>query len=273
LFCDAGGLITISGGEPSLVKNIDILLDTNNKFYIFTNMSIIPDWYAHDNVLLIAGTFHEECISEKKFIHNALRVQESGKRIYAKLIVKPQKMISVELWEKLWSLGIPAHFTPLEYDYYFTENMIHGIRTKFLTSCMYNARFFWPPPGKIESVLCKAGTKEMFEISSKGIVGRCSSLCDISKNMLYNQPRLCSKNDCFCEWHHFASMARAEENDRWTRWIQTGRWTMPDQREFEEFLRNMHWDPRGRTKQVLEEYHYKLEIAKEKFSSAETVSL
>jgi hypothetical protein len=194
-------------------------------------------------------------------MNNLIRLHQSGKRVYAKIIVKPQEQINQFIWEKLWNLGIPAHFVPLEYDHYFNEHIIDRIRANFLTSCMYIARFFRPPQFNIRPVLCKAGTKEMFEVSSGGIVQRCSNVGNIANNILYSQPQLCAKNDCFCEWHHFASMARAEENFRWTEWINTGRWIMPEQREFEKFISAMRYDPGGRTKRVLSEYQKKLQIS------------
>jgi hypothetical protein len=207
------GLITLSGGEPALAKNMAVLLKRlpQHKFAAFTNASLLPEWFFYDNFVLPIATYHAECIKGPVFIENVRRLFENGKRVIVKIIVKPdEEFLPAAIWEQLWSIGIPAHFVPLEYDYYFYPEIIHEISTLYLTSCLYNARFFKPEPGNISEYLCRGGTVDMFDITSEGYIQRCSTVSITHTSTIFQKtihskflpnPEPCSVNYCYCEWH------------------------------------------------------------------------
>jgi len=185
------GLISLSGGEPALAKNIAILLKRlpQHKFAVFTNASLLPEWFFYDNLVLPIATYHAECIKEQVFIENVKRLFDNGKKVIVKIIVKPdEEVLPITLWERLWSIGIPAHFVPLDYDYYFYPDIINEISHKYLTSCLYNARFFRPEPGNISECFCMGGTIDMFEISSRGYIQRCSTVAITPPQKTTNPP-------------------------------------------------------------------------------------
>lgn len=251
------GLVSVSGGEPALARGFPALVQglTRHKLAVFTNLSLVPDWYLHDRCLLFIATYHEECIDQERYVDNAVGLARQGKRVVAKLIVKPEPgslEAQLPLWEKLWSHGVAAHFVPLEFDYYFGRQVVEDIRKHFLTSCLYNARFFRPASKAIDARPCAGGTARMFEIRSDGSFARCSSVHDmppessIFSPLLFGKPRGCTRNDCFCEWHHWANMARAHENARWTFYLTDNIWQRPCAEEFDDFIDRMYWDRGGR---------------------------
>jgi len=251
------GLVSVSGGEPALARGFPALVRglTRHGLAVFTNLSLVPKWYLSDRCLLFIATYHEECIDRERYLDNAVGLARQGKRVVAKLIVKPTPgslEAQLPLWEKLWSHGVAAHFVPLEFDNNFCRQVIEDIRRHFLTSCMYNARFFRPSSGAIAARPCAGGTARMFEIRSDGAFARCSSVHDMPPEstmfspLLFLEPRKCTRNDCFCEWHHWADMARAHENARWTSYLVDNTWQKPSAEEFDEFIGRMHWDRNGR---------------------------
>lgn len=164
------GLITLSGGEPTIAKNTERLLEwlPQHKFAAFSNGSCLPKWIFYDNFILPIVTYHSDCINESVFIKNVKTLFDYGKKVIVKIICKPdENTLPVDIWEKLWSIGIPAHFVPLEYDYYFPLDIIQKVSNEYLTSCLYNSRFFRPEPASIPECICQGGTKDMFEITSK----------------------------------------------------------------------------------------------------------
>jgi len=71
-----------------------------------------------------------------------------------------------------------------------------------------------------------------------------------NNNLFFFEPQPCSTNRCMCEWHHWADAARANENDRWTKYLQTGIWEMPNCCELEQFIDDKFWCRKGRTKKT-----------------------
>lgn len=199
------GLIALSGGEPGLTKNIHDFIkgQTRHKFMVFSNASYMPEWFYEDNIKFVIATFHEECISKEKFFENVKRFYDSGKKVIVKIIVKPHlRSLDKELWGKAWEHGIPAHFTPLEYTYWFHDSLLEDIKSS-LTSCLYNARFFRSALTCGSSTRCRGGTDKMFEVSADGVISRCSFIHNTDNGNLevpsfYESARPCAFKNCDC---------------------------------------------------------------------------
>jgi FkbM family methyltransferase len=210
-------------------------------------LSTIPKWIENRNIRLVIAAFHEQFANPDRFKNNLLQLKELGKRPVAKLIVKPGEEYSqIPLWEDWNSSGIPTHLTPLEYDYKFSPSFLDDLKNRYLTSSLYNARFF--RTGSNVSKLCNAGTNEMFEVNPDGRIVRCSANQSFVANFLdepvvFNtEPSSCNMVGlCYCEWHHWSGNAPANDNETWTDYVRNGYWRLPDKAEFIDFINVMGW--------------------------------
>ena len=244
------GVIMLSGGEPTLWKDLPQIVSAlpQHDWVLLSNLSSIPKWVENQNIKIVIAAFHEQFANPERFKNNLLHLKEMGKRPVAKLIVKPGEEYSlIPLWEDWNSSGIPTHLTPLEYDYKFNPAFLDDIRSKFLTSSLYNARFF--RTSSAVSTYCSAGTNEMFQVNADGRIVRCSTNQESIGNLLdetlsFNERYIpCDMaSSCYCEWHHWAKNAPANDNEVWNNYVRNGYWRLPDETEFEKFIKDMCWE-------------------------------
>lgn len=243
------GVIMLSGGEPTLWRELPFIVSAlpQHDWVLLCNLSNIPKWIEHNNIRLVIAAFHEQFADPDRFKDNLLQLKQMGKRPVAKLIVKPGEEYSqIPLWEEWNSSGIPTHLTPLEYDYTFSPSFLDDLKDRYLTSALYNARFF--RTGSEESKLCTAGTNEMFQLNPDGRIVRCSANQSCVANFLDEpvvftpEPSACNMVGlCYCEWHHWSGNAPANDNDVWTDYVRSGHWRLPDKTEFINFINEMGW--------------------------------
>ncbi len=252
------GLISVSGGEPTLWKDLPVLFDAlpQHGWILFTNLSFLPNWIEHPQIKLIVPAYHEEYAQEDKFSEHLTRLKQMGKRLHVKIIVKPeQEYHQVGRWEKWNAQGIPASFTPLEYTYYFKSDFIRDLIYKYRTCSLYNARFFRSEAAFGQ--VCCAGTSQAFQVMPDGRLVRCSTVAQgLGEDQLatIGQPRFNASAQpcdlaasCYCEWHHWGGMAPANDNAAWTKYIDTGVWETPTLDDLYQFVLDMNWNPSGRT--------------------------
>jgi hypothetical protein len=252
------GVIMLSGGEPFLWKSAPRVLDALPQHYwvFLTNLSFLPSWVDHPNIKLFIPAYHEEFADAERFTANLEELARRKRRIHVKIIVKPgREYEQVPLWER-WNAipGVVASLVPLEYTAQFSPGFLNDVKTRFRTCALYNSRFFRAdsPP----DVVCAAGTAQAFQVNADGRVVRCSTIFDGTgsdgSGSLFNpvfdeEPRRCTATvSCFCEWHHWAQMTPAHDNDTWTRYVETGIWERAGLEELERFVVSMRWDPTGR---------------------------
>lgn len=253
------GVIFVAGGEPIMWKALGDMMDRLPQHYwtILTNLSGVPKWLTHSNVKLVVPAYHEEEASPEKFGDNLAKLRDAGKPTHAKIIVKPEREYEqIPLWEKWNAEGTVTSLVPLEYTFFFRKTFLVDLITKFRTSSLYNARFF--RSDVVRNTFCRAGTREMFQVNPDGAIVRCSTIQETTRDgdqkgniflpQFNAQAKSCSMyNQCYCEWHHWASMSPAHDNDVWTEFAQTGRWRPPTIAEMEHFVREMGWNLAGRT--------------------------
>jgi hypothetical protein len=110
----------------------------------------------------------------------------------------------------------------------------------YCQSEMYYRRFY--VLGR-EQGLCHAGTKNSFQVDGLTLT-RCGHYSSISLNNVpkmlrqlhggyvgdmehpkfYDKPKVCNLTECFCENFHFGGILNDSENERWQKFIDTGRW-------------------------------------------------
>lgn len=244
------GVIMLSGGEPTLWKDLPHLITAlpQHDWVMLTNLSNVPKWMETPRVKLVIAAFHEQFANRDRFRENLLRLKDAGSRPVAKLIVKPGEEYSLlPLWEEWNSLGIPTHLTPLEYDYTFAPSFLEEVRRKYLTSCLYNARFF--RSGSKQTKNCPAGTDEMFQVNADGKIVRCSTNQQYLGHLLdegiqFNTtPCACDMaGSCYCEWHHWSGNAPANDNRVWTEYARSGHWQLPQESDLIAFVTDMKWE-------------------------------
>jgi len=234
------GCITVSGGEPTIWKSMpDIIERLPQHYWIFlSNCSYIPDWIHQDSVKLVIAAWHpEQAIDIEAFADRVSRL----KRAVAKVIVFPDKeQEAVGYHETLHDLGIVSHLVSCEYPHVFSQDMLDYI-VAYPTSLMYNSRFFIN--GATTERLCDAGTSSMFQINPNGKIMRCSQstvVSDIFNPEWYEESMSC-KMHCYCEWHHWAGTAMANDNPTWERFVDTGEWVAPTKDELVLFLERNRW--------------------------------
>jgi len=236
------GVIMVSGGEPVLWKAMPRLIEElgQHKWVILTNLSKVPAWLLHDRVVLVIAAYHKEFTHLPTFIKNLKRIY----RPIVKILVEPNSETEhLSVWDTLWTHGIPTHLAPIEWPRGFSESFLDRIRSgELLTNLMYNSRFFCGPTNK--SRLCIAGTRDMFQIGLDGGFGRCSQGGPIHGRLgdqkWLDEPHECSFS-CYCEWHHWAGMTLANDNNVWNRYVDTGIWTIPRVDELKPFVEKMEW--------------------------------
>jgi hypothetical protein len=251
------GVILVGGGEPTLWKDLPDLMDRlpQHRWVILSNLARVPDWLLHPNIVLILPAFHQERAKFDQFTRKLDRLLQAGRRLGIKLIVHPHReMEHLEKWRTWNEMGVPTHFTPLEYTHFFSREFLDFLVEEALTSCLYNSRFFRPDVTNSPR-LCFAGTQKMFQLNPSGTIQRCSSRHgfedaaqppELAKPWFHEEPKHCDGDGCFCEWHHWSGAALANDNATWTHYVETGEWVRPTQAELREFIRKMQWDPAGR---------------------------
>jgi len=262
------GCITVSGGEPVLWKDFPIILEAlpQHSWIILTNLSRLPHWISHPNIVLIIPAYHEEFAKEERFTIHLSQLKAMDKRVHVKLIVKPKEEYNqIRLWEKWNNMLVPTSLTPLEYSYTFPKKFLKDVIFKYRTCSLYNSRFF--RVNKPINRFCLAGTKTAFQVNKDGNIARCSTVQDyeegkniFSPHYYFNeQYKWCSADNCYCEWHHWGQMARANDNHIWTKYIETGSWEIPSISELYQFILDMEWDVAGRNLEDSKESLFKLE--------------
>lgn len=239
------GVIMVSGGEPVLWEAMPRLLEELPQHYwvILTNLSILKRWLFHDRVKLVIAAYHHEFTPVDAFTEKLLALR--GKVMVKILVVPGVEEEHLGLWKRWGDLGIPTHLVPISWPMGCQPEFLDRFRSgELLTSCMYNSRFFneWVHvPRK-----CVAGTRDMFQVMPGGGFSACSQTGKIEaggtimKPVWNEKPRLCDQS-CSCEWHHWAGMALAEDNQVWDNFAETGEWENPTMEQFRKFVENMKW--------------------------------
>ncbi|UOD35543.1 radical SAM protein [Deferribacteraceae bacterium V6Fe1] len=243
--------VTVSGGEPALFSNFPQLIKKlpKIKWIVFTNLTILPEWYFDDNISLLVPSYHN-IVDKLNFLKNIKLLKREGKRMHCKIIVHPNNEYrDLDLFEKLWEISIPTSFVPLEYTYFFREEFLKSLITKYRTSLLYNSRFF--RLDYLCSRKCKAGTLDGFQINSDCTIVRCSTnqikISDIFNFHLYSKKVQCNVNSsCYCEWHHWNEWTLANDNEIWSDYVTKGIYKKPTIKELYEFIIKMRWLESGR---------------------------
>jgi len=239
------GVITVSGGEPTLWEAMPSLLDQLSQHYwvILTNLSRPVSWLRDDRIKLVIAAYHEEFTGP----HFAKYLKELGGKSIVKILVTPESEHKhIGLFHHLNNdHGIPAHLVPISWPKgcspLFLERFLKG---DLLTSAAYNARFFskWVRVPRD----CIAGTRDMFQVAHKGSFNRCSQAGIVRPQGSIFAPRWnegpepCDQS-CYCEWHHWAGATLANDNEVWNYFVETGEWERPTVAGFREFLEKMEW--------------------------------
>jgi len=236
------GVIMVSGGEPLLWADMPHLIDALPQHYwvILTNLSMLPDWLRHKNVRLVVCAYHKEFTVPAHFFKRLRGLP----RAIVKIIVEPgMEHEHIPFWSKCWVNGVPAHLVPIEWPRGFSDKFIACLTSgKYLTSSMYNSRFFSGPVERPR--LCIAGTRDMFQIGPGGKMGRCSQSGGIQGSVfdpVFNDVVTQCSDSCYCEWHHWSEMTLANDNDVWNHYIETGVWKIPTISGFRNFVEKMGW--------------------------------
>jgi hypothetical protein len=250
------GIIQIGGGEIGLYDEFYKVIEAlpQHRWIIITNLSRVPDWYYHKNIILIGATPHDEFAKPDMFLKNCRSLGDKNKRVSSNLLVKPnEEYKSVALYKLFWDNGVPAHLAPLLYHYYYSSSFVIDMIKNYRTSCMANAKFFLDEKIKTERK-CAAGMKNHFFINHNGFIGRCNSnfeqidgVSTIFNPVFYEEAKLCGEKSKFCYCEHNSGLSLADENKRVQKFIETGLWEIPSIDELYDFVKKMRWDPSGRT--------------------------
>lgn len=234
------GCVAVSGGEPLLWKGLPILMDLlpEHGWIIYTNASLLPPWVDYDSIRFFVVAWHpEQADGLKPFIERTLQLR----RAVVKILAWPgreQKAVADQ--QAMCEAGLVAHLVPCEWPRGWSEDFLEHVRQN-PTSLLYNSRFF--TSGSSSQVICKAGTRAMFQINPSGKLGRCSQSVGeygtIFVPRLAFDSRLCSVASCYCEWHHFACAAPANDNEAWEHFVDTGEWPLPSPAQLTDFVETM----------------------------------
>ena len=211
--------IMVSGGEPLLWNWSKLINNTDHTWYFLTNGSVIPEWVnKQDKIKLFIAAFHKSQIELDKFIYNIRKLE---KPTFVKVVYTG--MDDIASVEKLIKENIPASLTP-EVNSKYNQDQVELIKP-YITSQMYLNRFLGVKRSKGK---CNAGTALSFELTGTK-VNRCSHnsckfIGEIDNPKLYNKPKNCSRKTCYCEWHQFSELSGGEENERWQKLVDTGKW-------------------------------------------------
>lgn len=240
------GVIMVSGGEPLLWKDFSVILERLPQHFwaLNTNASLMPDWLVHPNVKLAVVAYHPPFAKADLFIKRVLAFKAADTHPVIKIIVMPgQEGANLHLWRAWNALGIPTHLTPLEYKVRFDATFLRQVISEYRTSCLYNSRFFRPLRHVAQQEKCTAGTRDMFQVEVGGALTRCSTLhggCGrVTAPAFLRVPHPCTAGSCFCEWHHWGGTAKAEDNEVWNAYIETGVWKGPTEDELSRFISEM----------------------------------
>lgn len=235
------GVIMVSGGEPILWKDMPMLLEALPQHYwvILSNLSSVPTWMHHPNVKLVIAACHYKQAGLGWFIKRCRELP----RVVVKILVDPRDEVEpLRVWTVLNKAKLVAHLAPVEWPRPHSPELLQRIRAgELLTSCLYNARFF--SSGVEYTRMCLAGTKAMFQVGPSGTIAPCSQAGPIVESTIFEPKwdvRECDKS-CYCEWHHWAGMALAEDNATWDHFVETGEWVRPTPEQLERFLGDMGW--------------------------------
>ena len=240
------GVITVSGGEPALWEDMPAIIEALPQHYwvVLSNFSFIPAWYHHPRVKLVIAAYHEEEANADRFIHNVTSLM-SDTRIVVKILVRGgEETRHLYLWEKISEI-VPAHLVSFEGYQQFDSDFLRRISNgELLTSCLYNSRFFITARHDVARRDCFAGTSTMFQVERGGLLSRCSTSEDNMNNATifepsFNDAPLPCAYSCYCEWHHWAEAALANDNETWTHFVETGEWLWPTPKELESFIKQM----------------------------------
>jgi organic radical activating enzyme len=235
-------MILCSGGEPLLWDRWeDLIKRTDHYWYYVTNTSRIPSWLegneVKNKVKLFLSAYHRTGIKVGKYVDNVKKLQDMGYAVFCKIMyVKDDEQFKDA--EIITKAGIPMSFVPLVgVSYSSTE--IKKVKP-YCQSTMYYRRFY--VIGQTPC-LCLAGTKSSFQIDGLTMTrcGHYSSISlnnvskmlrglhngyigDIYKSKFYNEPKICNKTECFCEYLHFGELLDDSENDKWQSFIDTRKW-------------------------------------------------
>lgn len=237
------GVITVSGGEPSLWKDAPALVEALPQHYwvIFSNLSLVPDWFYHPNVKLVIAAYHEEEASTDRFLCNLYCLSP---RATAKILVKPgEETKHLSFWKEVSRIA-PAHLVSLEGDPVWDPEFLRRVTEgDLLTSCLYNSRFFIRDRA-VTPRACFAGTNTMFQVERSGLLSRCSTSqgnmngATIFKPFFNDKALPCSFS-CYCEWHHWSGVSLANDNETWTHFVESGEWLRPTPDQLEMFIERM----------------------------------
>ena len=246
------GVITLSGGEPTLWEDLPDIMDALPQHYwaLLTNLSRLPQWVGHPNIKIIIPAFHSEFADEQRFTDRLFQLKQMHKRVHVKLMVKSNHEYEhIDRWERWNDMGIPTSLTSISYSKY-QKQFILDVIEKYRTSCVYNARFFQIEK-KFKGRYCLAGTNQAFQVNPDGLIQRCSSIGDKLGSMFFpefDKGTFCN-NSCACEWHAWGAMALANDNETWNHYVETGIWKTPSVEQLRQFIVDMEWDLSGATVQ------------------------
>lgn len=246
----------IWNGWSQIIKN------TDHYWCFATNTSVIPaflqDSEIKKKVKLFISAFHREFINIDKFIKNAHKLQDLGYPVFCKIVYTRDTGQLGDRYE-MFIAGLPVSLTPLVGAWYSEAEA--AMIAPLCDSTMYAERFH----NKVrKKAICPAGTTS-FEIRGMNLVrcglqdipvfsqmappqflkklvhdevwnfglkalhvvgGRRSPfLGTINNPQFYQEPVMCHRKSCDCEWHTFSEMGGdCPENKRWDDFIKTGKW-------------------------------------------------
>jgi len=256
--------IVVSGGEPGLYTQMPTLIGglPNAKWVFYTNLTVLPKWFFHDNTVLLICAYHET-VDKEKFINNIKLLVNKDKKIFCKIIVHPlAEYRDLDIFERLCAMDVPVAFVPLEYTYFFSRDFLKDLIVKYRTSLLYNSRFF--RIGSKHVLKCGAGSIFGFQINSNGDIVRCSTnqkkTGDIFNVNFLEGEEMCDVDlSCYCEWQHWNEWTLANDNEIWTDYVTKGIYKKPTIRDLYDFIKKMGWSVSGRnlegeTKSLFEEF-------------------
>lgn len=244
------GVIMVSGGEPALWKDAPTLIAAlpQHSWVILSNLSVVPDWFYHPNVRLVISAFHPSEAAESKFSYALTRLLAASVRCIVKILVASEAETEhLASWTRLGDIA-PTHLAPLNGHFTWTPEFLQRLSEgDLLTSSLYNYRFFLQDRPSRER-LCVGGTRAMFQVGRAGFLSRCSTppsgpVGTIWEPHFIEGPASCSSN-CFCEWHHWAGVTYANDNETWTHFVETGEWRRPTPEQFQAFTQTMNKEKR-----------------------------
>ncbi|MDR2019274.1 MAG: radical SAM protein [Treponema sp.] len=250
-------IIQIIGGEPALAAGFGKVIDAlpQHKWFIVTNLSLIPEWYLHKNVLFIYAAYHDECTMLETFFERCKRIQENKKSLVCNYIVKPEnEFASFDVYSKFSDNGIPFVLIPKMNNEYFSSAFIVKLINEYRTNLQTNACFF-QTYNKKYTRLCPAGTRNSFVVNHDGSLCVCNARLNtkisgdasIIKPSFYSNSRVCTFEICRCMVDFFAGHMPVNDNEYWEEFIDTGVLKEPSKKELLDFVVRMQWDPAGLT--------------------------